>query len=298
MLISVSDRVKLLFSEAGFMFCNCVLVEDDIRTIIDTGADIKSLLGIEPARTNQVLYTHHHYDHTRGHRLFTDAQIYIHPNDAHAFDNEKEFMYYNSIDRWGELMPGIDCHEAAMQIGMEVTEELVIPIHDYLSDGQVLDLGHTRIEVLHTPGHSAGHCSFWFPDQEFLFTGDICLTNAGPWYGEVLASPDQMLQSIDRLIALKPPRLCSCHTKEIDTDPLGTLQEYKTRIFKREERIYRYLKKKPANCCELADQHLIYRMHPTPFVLFWEKLMVLKHLERLERMGRINHDDLGLFEAI
>ena len=165
MLISVSDRVKLLFSEAGFLFCNCVLVEDDIRTIIDTGADTKSLLEIEPARMDQILYTHHHYDHTRGHRLFTDAQTYIHANDAQAFDSEQEFMYYNSIDRWGELMPGIDYREAAMQMGMEVTEDLVIPIHDYLSDGQVLDLGHTKVEVLHTPGHSAGHCSFWFPDQ-------------------------------------------------------------------------------------------------------------------------------------
>ena len=98
---------------------------------------------------DQILYTHHHYDHTRGHRLFTDAQTYIHANDAQAFDSEQEFMYYNSIDRWGELMPGIDYREAAMQMGMEVTEDLVIPIHDYLSDGQVLDLGHTKVEVLH-----------------------------------------------------------------------------------------------------------------------------------------------------
>lgn len=298
LLVTVGDRVKLIMSEAGFTFCNCVFIDDDIKTIIDTGADVRSLIDIKPAETDMVLYTHHHYDHTRGHRLFTHAQTYIHPSDASALDNQEDFMYYNSIDRWEELMPGINYREAAAQMGIEEADEPAVHINCYIEDGQVLDLGHTKVEVLHTPGHSAGHCSFWFPDQEFLFTGDICLTKAGPWYGEILASPDDMLASIDRLIALKPPRVCSCHIKEIDNNPVATMQEYKERIFKREERIYRYLKKNPANVNELANQHLIYQMHPTPFVLFWEKLMVIKHLERLENMGRIQRNAQGVFEAV
>jgi len=298
LIIPLDHRVKLVLSEAGFMYCNCVYIDDDIKAIIDTGADVKSLSAINPDKTDMVLYTHHHYDHTRGHRFFTGAQTYIHAEDSHALGNHDEFMYYNSIDRWEELMPGIDYRQAALQLGLDSNEEPVIDIYDVLRDGQVLDFGHTKVEVLHTPGHSAGHCCFWFPEQEFLFTGDICLTQAGPWYGEVMASPDDMLQSIDRLIDLNPPRVCSCHINEVNTEPVAAMQEFKQRIIKRDERIYNFLKKKPADIHEIAEQHLIYRLHPTSFVLFWEKLMVIKHLQRLEKMGRVKSLGDGLFMAV
>lgn len=57
------------------------------------------------------------------------------------------------------------------------------------------------------------------------------------------------------------------------------------------------MKKKPADIHEIADQHLIYRLHPTAFVLFWEKLMVIKHLERLEKMGLVKPIGNGLYTA-
>lgn len=298
MLIPIDRRVKLVLSEAGFMFCNCIFIDDEIKAIIDTGADVQSLLAIKPAQTDMVLYTHHHYDHTRGHRFFSGAQTYIHASDTQALEDPQQYMYYNSIDRWEELMPGTDYREAAMQLGIDAKIVPLVDINGVLRDGQILDLGHTKVEVMHTPGHSAGHCCFWFPDQEFLFTGDICLTKAGPWYGEIMASPDQMLQSIDRLIALKPPRVCSCHINEIINNPAAAMQEFKQRIIKRDERIYSFLKKKPADLHEIAEQQLIYRLHPTPFVLFWEKLMVIKHLERLEKMGMVKSTEEGLFTAV
>lgn len=298
MLVEISKRVKLVLSEAGFTYCNCIFIDDDQKGIIDTGADVPSLEEIEPCQTDMILYTHHHYDHTRGHRLFTGAHTYIHADDAQALRDLSNFEHYNSIDRWGELMPGIDYREAASQMGIEADQDPFWRIDGHLTDGQILDFGNTRVEVLHTPGHSAGHCSFWFPDQEFLFTGDICLTKVGPWYGEVWASPDQMLESIDRLIALKPARVASCHIRRVRPDGVEMLQEFKQRIYKRDERIYRYLQKKPANIDDIASQHLIYRIHPTPFVLFWEKLMVIKHLERLLRAGMIQFDEQGNYQAV
>lgn len=298
MLLDVGGHVKLVLSEAGFTFCNCIYVDDDVKAIIDTGADVHSLEQIDPPDVDMVLYTHHHYDHIRGHRLFTGAQTYIHEKDACALADTNSFEYYNSIDRWGDLMPGIDYRDAAMQLGIDSDQEPFWNIKGHLQDKQVLQLGSTKIEVLHTPGHSAGHCSFWFPDQEFLFTGDICLTQAGPWYGEIWASPDDMMTSIDRLIDLQPPRVASCHINKIETDAVKTLQEFKQRIFKRDERIHKYLQQKPADLHEIAEQRLIYRYHPTAFVLFWEKLMVIKHLERLVKMGVIQETESGYFEAV
>ena len=118
LLVTVGDRVKLIMSEAGFTFCNCVFIDDDIKAIIDTGADVRSLMDIKPVQTDMVLYTHHHYDHTRGHRLFTHAQTYIHPSDANALDNTEDFMPTIPLIA-EELMPGINYREAAAQMGIE-----------------------------------------------------------------------------------------------------------------------------------------------------------------------------------
>jgi glyoxylase-like metal-dependent hydrolase (beta-lactamase superfamily II) len=43
-----------------------------------------------------------------------------------------------------------------------------------LKDGQVLEMGSLRIEVIHTPGHTKGSCCFLVKDQEenILLSGD------------------------------------------------------------------------------------------------------------------------------
>lgn len=299
MLVPIDDRVKLVLSEGGFTYCNCIWIDDDIQAIIDSGADLPSMYQTHPEKMDMVVNTHHHYDHIRGNYLFQRARVCIHESDFISLKDEKAFEHYNSIDMWADLMPGYDYVEAALMIGIEeLTVRNNLRADSSFKDGQVFDFGHVKAEVIHTPGHSAGHCAFWFPEQEFLFTGDICLTKAGPWYGELYADPDQMVSSIDRLIDLNPPRLISCHIPELCTDTVGRLREFQNRIFKREERIYRFLKQGPADLNTMAEKKLIYAMHPTPLVLFWEKLMLLKHLQRLEKMGLVSETEQGIYYTL
>lgn len=42
----------------------------------------------------------------------------------------------------------------------------------YLSDGQVFDLGGREIEVLFTPGHTPGSCTFFDKERHYGFSGD------------------------------------------------------------------------------------------------------------------------------
>jgi glyoxylase-like metal-dependent hydrolase (beta-lactamase superfamily II) len=49
----------------------------------------------------------------------------------------------------------------------EVPEELVA-----LQDGQTLNLAGFNVEVRQTPGHTPGHCCFFFSEQETFFSGD------------------------------------------------------------------------------------------------------------------------------
>lgn len=299
MLQRIDKHLTVVLNEAGFTYCNCILVEDDIRAIIDTGADLKSLAATDPGSIDWVINTHHHYDHIRGNYLFPRAEKKVHALDFCAMQNREEFTFYNSMDRWEELMPGQDFLAGALQMNIEEDGIMRnLKADSVIEDGQILDFGHIQCEVIHTPGHSAGHCVFWFPEQEFMFLGDICMTAAGPWYGEVCANPDDMIASINKVIAMKPHRVTTCHVNRIYEEPVERLIEYRNRIEKREDRIYQFLKGREADIHEIAEQKLIYRMHPTWFVTFWEKLMLDKHLERLLLKGMVEKSDRGQYRAI
>lgn len=298
MFIKINERLQLALS-GGFTYSNCVLIKDSVNGIIETGAEKKIIEQINTDSIDRVLYTHHHFDHIRNNELFPQAEVMIHKEDYLPMTDFNLFIHYNSIDMWENLMPDYDYEESAIVMGLNESE-LIRSWHidSAFEDKECFDFGKTKVEVIHTPGHSAGHCAFWFPEEEFLFTGDVCLTKVGPWYGEIYADPEKMIKSIGRLIALKPKKLASSHIQEICEDGVDRLIEYKDRIFKRDERIYKYLKNNTVNVHEIAKQCLIYRMHPTPFVLFWEKLILTKHLDRLEKKGLIERAENNTYRAI
>ena len=62
---------------------------------------------------------------------------------------------------------------ALMQAGMLDAEPITEA--NTFTDGQVLDVPG-RPEVIHTPGHSRDHCSFWMEDSRILLAGDALVT--------------------------------------------------------------------------------------------------------------------------
>lgn len=48
-----------------------------------------------------------------------------------------------------------------------------------LEDGETLEVGDIRLEVLHTPGHTPGSTCFWLPEAGVIFSGDT-LFPGGP----------------------------------------------------------------------------------------------------------------------
>ena len=42
-----------------------------------------------------------------------------------------------------------------------------------LHNDEWLDLGGRKIQVIHTPGHSPGHCCFYEPGRNYLYSGDL-----------------------------------------------------------------------------------------------------------------------------
>lgn len=295
MIYKLNKQVSILFTEEGFIYSNCLLVDDEVRVLVDTGAG-KLMEEIEPQTVDIVMNSHHHYDHVRGNELCSAAKILLHPLE-HPPINMPEKV--TATTGWEDLM-----HEDYTKYSkkMRVSVEKILHsrrVDGEIHDGQVIDCGRTKIQVLHTPGHSSGHCSFFLPEEGLVFLGDICLTKVGPWYGDPEADIDAFISSINRILELKPDRLVSGHVNNIILDkPEVLLLEYRDRIYKREQRLLKNLIDNPQNIHELADKHLIYLAHPTPFVLFWEKCMIKKHLERLARHGQVEQLENGNYRRV
>ncbi len=83
------------------------------------------------------------------------------------------------------------CYDRAYQIYQG-------PAQRILHDGDCLELGDRRLLVIHTPGHSPGHCCFCEPDRKYLYSGDLlykgCLDAFYP-----TTDPQLFLQSIRRI---------------------------------------------------------------------------------------------------
>jgi hydroxyacylglutathione hydrolase len=136
----LSSRTVPLFQQFvdDGLGCASYLVGDDhagVAVVVDPAFAIEQYLGAAEAagvRIERVLETHTHADHVSGHGRFA--------------------------------------LEHGVPVSVHGLAEAEFP-HEPLADGQVLEVGATRIRVLHTPGHRPEHCTF-VVDERLALTGD------------------------------------------------------------------------------------------------------------------------------
>ena len=118
---------------------------------------IGSLLAEHNLTPVAALVTHGHIDHVGGIDGVAGPTVtaYLHPEDVNMARHPREQLR-------ALIGPGADDVE-----GDVVTTEFA-----NLADGQQLDLAGVTLDVLHTPGHTPGHCCFHVPDEGVLFSGD------------------------------------------------------------------------------------------------------------------------------
>lgn len=294
MIKEIGKNIKVIFTEDNFAVCNCMLVEDDVRLMIDSGAGT-ILSEVNTSAIDILINSHRHWDHIKGNDLMSNARIVAHPIERVAMQDPTRLT---AVSGWKELMDE-DIADEAQKLG-KVPERLLKPwrIDGEINGGQIIDCGSTKIEVLLTPGHTLGHCSFLFPNENLIFIADICLTAAGPWYGEDQADIDYFVESINKIISLKPAKIITSHRAEIfEKDIPEILGEYRNRIYKREERVLDFIRGNPSTINQIAAQKIIYREHPIIFLLFWERYMVKKHLDHLIKQGLAEKLEGGCYGA-
>ncbi len=158
---------------------NAFLLESDNGLVlIDTGTPgsahkilgAVSALGKQPSDIRQILITHLHADHTGSLAVLkraTGAPIYMHPVDA-------ALVRIGIAGRPMKPAPGLLPRLMVTMIrrrGAPVVE--AVETDHPVNDGDLLPIAG-GIQVIHTPGHSAGQVAFLWPKNGgVLFAGDV-----------------------------------------------------------------------------------------------------------------------------
>ncbi|NLB87666.1 MAG: MBL fold metallo-hydrolase [Syntrophomonadaceae bacterium] len=258
-----------------------IYIDDEIKTVIDTPLDTNFVNFFKDRPVDRIINTHFHRDHSGCNHLFPDAEVYAHDLDSPAMESLDVFCdYYGFNDHDNQhLKEGF----------LQWLNYYPSHITGHLKDGQIIDLGKTKLEVIHTPGHTPGHCVLYYREKDLLFSGDIDLTGFGPWYGNAVSDVDEVIKSLEKIIKLDPKTIITGHKGYIDINVTARLKKYLDKVYSNEKKILATLSNKPLTLDELTEHKIIYGRWGKPAILFafFEKLSLDRHLERLIKQGLV-----------
>lgn len=198
----------------------------DADLLVDTMNGIGSLRpvvhGLSEDRAVVAVVTHGHFDHVGGLHEFDDRRG--HPDDAEEI--RSPFPMRLHVDDYPEGTAEIFGYYGYPVPRMAVT---ALPADEFddvawvtpgaeltgpVADGDVIDLGDRRLEVLHVPGHSPGSIALWEADAGLLFSGDtLYLDDRLSWDDPVAGAA-----SLRRFLELPVRRVHPGHGGSFDAD--------------------------------------------------------------------------------
>lgn len=151
------SEIKIGRMVVGAVQTNCYFLQNvETNEVIvidpaDKGGKIYEELTNRGYKIQAILLTHGHFDHVMGVdelRKLSGAKVYL---------GEQE----------EKLISNADLNVSAM-FGTPYTTTADI----FVKDGQVLELAGMKIQVIHTPGHTAGGVSYYLEEEGILICGD------------------------------------------------------------------------------------------------------------------------------
>lgn len=198
---------------------NCYLVATaEGLTLVDAGLpgtlpvldDLLAHLRATRSDIDGIIFTHGHFDHVgMARRLRADhaMPLQVHPRDErlvrHPYRYAHERARIGYPFRYPKAVPTLFAMAAKGALTVRGVDAA-----PHLHDGSSVDLPG-RPTVLWTPGHTEGHCGFWFEEPGVLMTGDAIVT-LDPYTGDVgprivagaaTADSDRALTSIEAFTA-------------------------------------------------------------------------------------------------
>ena len=146
-----------------------LLLGEQRAVLIDTGlgiADIQRVVERITCLPILVMTTHVHWDHIGGHKYFGDIAVH---ESEYSWLAEKFPIPLQTVRKNLMLKP-CDFPEDFCIDNYHVFQGTPTQV---IRDGEIIDLGNRKLTVVHTPGHSPGHCCFYEEERGYLYSGDL-----------------------------------------------------------------------------------------------------------------------------
>ncbi len=292
-LIPLGDSNNIFYfvqgkNNAYYPFSNSLLIG---TYLIDTGIspriirDLKKRFSIKT-----VINSHWHEDHISGNYLFENAIFMCRGEDKKLIENIKLMEDYYGVKGtksgkdFMDLMNSYKLKDT--KIEKVIHKDIIIEID-----------GGFKLRVVHTPGHTAGHCIFQELNAKVAFLGDIDMTKF-PYYGNTDANLTDFYESIDKVMNLDIELAMSGHKGIVEgkSEIRDLLKRFKLSIDKRSERILSNMpEKKPVLPDSLRNLNLIYKKYSEfkDFELISEVLMIQKHFDYFLSNGILSKEETG-----
>ncbi|MEA2406427.1 MAG: hypothetical protein QOE69_546 [Thermoleophilaceae bacterium] len=281
-LVAAEDGSELLLVDTG-----------TTHTPRDVIAPALRRLDLEADALRVALVTHPDVDHQGGLAAiaelcpnavaacgFADRALVAHPEQLLS-DRYQPYLEEHGLGYGDDDVRWIRSHYGA-PVEIELT----------LSGGESLQVGERALEVLHVPGHSAGHLALYEPASGVLFSSDAvhwtgCPGVDGapalcPTYEEV----DAYLGSIELLEQVAPSELHSGHWPTRSGDEVAAFLEESREFVALVDDVLLERLAEPATLAELCEavQHRAGPWESEPRMLMFA---VSGHLRRLLRQGAV-----------
>lgn len=291
------NNAYLFTGDGPTVLVDAGVATDDVRTQFVEGL---AAHGVEVADVDALVLTHWHQDHS-GLAGFVQAEsgatVYAHGADAPIVERDEDAwaemdeIRRRRFESWAlpaeerEILE--DIFAAVARAGGEPVDVTTV------ADGETIRAGDETLRVLHSPGHTAGLCSFAIEGRGEAIVGDAVLPQYTPNVGGADLRVERPLETyvdtLDRLAGEGFDRLHPGHRDPID-DPGARIRTILDHHEERTERVVDVLAEHgPATAWEVSD-HLfgdlsgIHVLHGPGEA--WAHLVHLAERGVVERSGR------------
>jgi glyoxylase-like metal-dependent hydrolase (beta-lactamase superfamily II) len=215
-------------------YVNAIEISGSSRVLIDPGLCHAEYLAPRFDSYDLVVDTHCHPDHTSLNHRFPC------PRACHAA--ERPYIEDPGALRDAQGLPTQEFRDEWQRLVERLWDSRPCNIEQTLKDGDEIDVGRVRLRVLHTPGHSLGHLSFFHEASGILIAGDYDLNPLSAIVTSALSDLDLWHDSFQRLIELEPRVLVTGHMQAVTEDVVDRMIAYRDLLLSREESIRVFLK--------------------------------------------------------
>ncbi len=197
----VAPRVWAIYEPFQWQEVISYLIEGDERALLfDTGngmGDIKAITDQLTIKPLQVLNSHTHFDHIGGNYQYAKVMSL---QTAFSVSNSKG---RKDGDTAMEVSDDALCHGLPAGLVPEDHRLRSYNITDWVSGGDVIDLGDRDMEIIHLPGHTPDAIALIDREAGFLWTGDSFYE--GPiWLYAPETDLELYRESLAKMVALVP----------------------------------------------------------------------------------------------